>query len=100
MYQADQQGSAVPIIPPDELRQDVASSMGTAVRVQDLSGISQKQVSHGIAGYVMLPHHLTPPGCREAALSHFIHVDDVACICLYHGQRKLADAVEAQLDIF
>ena len=56
LYQADQQGSAVPIVPPDELRQDVASSMGTAVRVQDLSSISQKHVSHDIAGYMTLPH--------------------------------------------
>ena len=59
LYQADQQGSAVPIVPPDEMRQDVGSSMGTAVCVQDLSSISQKHVSCDIVDYLKLLHRFT-----------------------------------------
>ena len=49
VYQADQQGNAVPFVPPEEIRQDAVNSMGTAgmhsaVRVQDLASISQKHV--------------------------------------------------------
>ena len=43
VYQVDPQGSTVPIVPPDELRQD--TGRGTAVHVQSLASISQKHVS-------------------------------------------------------
>lgn len=45
VYQVDPQGSTAPIVPPDELRQEAAASLGTAVRVQNLASISQKHVS-------------------------------------------------------
>lgn len=51
VYQADPQGTAQPIVPSEELRQEAATTMGTAgmqnsVRVQDLTSISQKHVCH------------------------------------------------------
>lgn len=54
IYQADAQGNAIPIVPPDEMRQDAVNTMGaagmhSAVRVQDLASISQKHVSHNNA---------------------------------------------------
>ena len=97
VYQADQQGSAIPIVPPDELRQDVASSMGTAVRVQNFSSISQKHVSHDTAGCVVPPHHLTPPECHEAALSHFSHVDKLPGFAFISSERELKDTDEFSL---
>ncbi|KAL3155067.1 hypothetical protein ABBQ38_011132 [Trebouxia sp. C0009 RCD-2024] len=45
VYQVDPQGSTAPIVPPDELRQEAAASLGTAVRVQNLASISQKHTS-------------------------------------------------------
>ena len=49
VYQADAQGTAQPVVPQEELRQEAAATMGTAgvrsaVRVQDLASISQKHV--------------------------------------------------------
>ncbi len=49
VYQADPQGTAQPLVPQEELRQEAATSMGTAglhssVRVQELASISQKHV--------------------------------------------------------
>lgn len=51
VYQADPEGNAQPIVPSEELRQEAATTMGTAgmqssVRVQDLASISQKHVCH------------------------------------------------------
>lgn len=77
VYQADQQGSAVPIVPPDEMRQEVASTMGTAVRVHDLSSISQKHVSHGVVEcHVALP--LTTNSMSQSSIVH---------ICMLSGAR-------------
>lgn len=50
VYQADAQGTAQPIVPQEELRQEAAATMGTAgvrssVRVQDLLSISQKHTA-------------------------------------------------------
>ena len=61
IYQADAQGNAIPIVPPDEMRQDAVNTMGTAgmhsaVRVQDLAGISHKHVSyHDVLGGICKP---------------------------------------------
>lgn len=49
VYQEDAQGGTQPVVPQDELRQQAATTMGTAgpqssVRVQDLATISQKHV--------------------------------------------------------
>ena len=79
VYQADQQGSAVPIVPPDEMRQEVATSMGTAVRVHDLSSISQKHVSHGaVKCHVDIP--LTTNSMSSSSIGH---------ICLMSGVAQL-----------
>ncbi|DBB01296.1 TPA: hypothetical protein ACH3X3_011693 [Trebouxia sp. C0006] len=50
VYQEDAQGIAQPVVPQDELRQQAATTMGTAgpqssVRVQDLATISQKHTN-------------------------------------------------------
>ena len=97
MYQADQQGSAVPIVPPDELRQDVASSMGGGILVQQLSSISQKHVSHDIAGCLMLLHRFTSAGCHKAALSHLSHIDDVLYLPFVACEMKPKNVDGAQL---
>lgn len=61
VYQADPQGTAQPIVPSEELRQEAATTMGTAgmqnsVRVQDLTSISQKHTAD-MESNVLAPLH-------------------------------------------
>lgn len=53
VYQTDAQGTTTPIVPLEQSRQEAQATMGTAgqysaVRVQDLSSISQKHVGPAI----------------------------------------------------